>query len=142
MNCTEHSHSYFERLRPLKFQTKGWPSIKWDEFAIKDIINIVDLHCETPTTRQEKVSLQRRNRAINGFAIDKGVEWKLFAVQWKHSFQSASETDSGFRVRKDQRKHFAEGYTGAVCVRLLVEDDSDAVDSGIQINIVMQRASS
>ena len=37
--------------------------------------------------------------------------------------------------------------TGAVYVRLLVEDDSDEVDSGIHvrgffINIVMQRASS
>ena len=47
----------------------GRPS---NEFTIKDII-IVGLHCEkTPTVRQEKVSLQRRNRVISGFTIDKG----------------------------------------------------------------------
>ena len=54
------------------------PSNAWNEFAIKDII-IVGLQCETPITRQEKVSHQRRNRVINGFAIDKG--WNENSLQ-------------------------------------------------------------
>ena len=50
-------------------QRVGRPS---NESVIKDIV-IVGLQCEkTPTTRQEKISLQRRNRIISGFTIEKG----------------------------------------------------------------------
>ena len=60
-------------------QRVGRPS---NDFSIKDII-IVGLQCEkTPTTRQEKVSLQHKNRVISGFTIDKGWnEKKLFTVK-------------------------------------------------------------
>ena len=42
------------------------------------------LQCKkTPTTRQEKVSLPRRNRAISGFTIDKGWNEKTLADKVK-----------------------------------------------------------
>ena len=57
-----------------------------NEFTIKDII-IVALQCEkTPTTRQEKVSLQRRNRVISGFTIDKGWNEKSLYNRVKAQF--------------------------------------------------------
>ena len=51
-----------------------------NEFAIKDII-IVGLQCETAETHQRKVSLQRGNRVIGGFTIEKGWNEKLFTVK-------------------------------------------------------------
>ena len=61
----------------------GRPS---NEFATKDII-IVGLQCEkTPRTRQEKVSLQRRNRVISGFTIDKGWNEKTLYNKVKAQF--------------------------------------------------------
>ena len=41
---------------------------------------------KTPTTRQEKVSLQRRNRVISGFTIDKGWNEKTLADKVKAQF--------------------------------------------------------
>lgn len=50
-------------------QRVGRPS---NESVIKDIV-IVGLQCEkTPTTRQEKISHQHRNRVISRFTIEKG----------------------------------------------------------------------
>ena len=43
-----------------------------NEFAVKDIIIIVGLQCETAATHQRKVSLQGRNRVIGGFKLTKG----------------------------------------------------------------------
>ena len=66
------------RGRSNSTQRVGRPS---NEFAIKDII-IVGLQCKkTPTTRQEKVSLQHRNRVISGFTIDKGWNEKPFTIK-------------------------------------------------------------
>ena len=45
------------------------------------------LQCEkTPTTRQEKVSLQRRNRVISGLTIDKGWNEKTLDNKVKAQF--------------------------------------------------------
>lgn len=52
----------------------------------------------------------------------------------KECLRGASETDNGF-TDKDQSKHLLKSnapVTGPVYVRLLVEDDPDEVDSGIQ----------
>ena len=68
------------RGRSNSTQRVGRPS---NEFTIKDHnIIIVGLQCEkTPSTRQEKVSLQRRNRVISGFKIDKGWNKKPFITE-------------------------------------------------------------
>ena len=72
--CTPTSSS---TGRSNSTQRVGRPS---NEFAIKDII-IVGLQCDkTPTNRQEKVNLQRRNRVISGFTIDKGWNEKPFTI--------------------------------------------------------------
>ena len=134
------------RGRSNSTQRVGRPS---NEFTIKDII-IVGLQCEkTPTTRQEKVSLQRRNRVINGFTIDKGWNEKSLYNRVKAQFpEECKGTEfefvknvsgvlvkptlaSGVRINANiLLKSIAP--TGALCVRLLVEDDPDEVDSGIQ----------
>ena len=52
----------------------------------------------------------------------------------KECLRGASETANGFND-KDQSKHLLKSnapVTGPVYVRLLVEDDPDEVDSGIQ----------
>ena len=76
------------------------------------------LQCEkTPTTRQEKVSLQRRNRVISGFKIDKGWNEKTLDNKVKAHFPEeckgtefefvknvsggASETDIRFRGKEE-----------------------------------------
>jgi len=126
-------------------QRVGRPS---DESVIKDIV-IVGLQCEkTPTTRQEKISLQRRNRVISGFTIEKGWNEKTFYNRVKAQlpedckgieFEFVKNVSgvlmrptlaSGVRVNGNiLLKSIAS--TGAVYVRLLVEDDLEE-DSGIQ----------
>ena len=120
-----------------------------NDFSIKDII-IVGLQCEkTPTTRQEKVSLQQRNRIISGFTIDKGWNEKTLYNKVKAQFPEECKNiefefvknvsgvlvkpklASGVRINGNiLLKSIAS--TGAVYVRLLVEDDPDEEDSGIQ----------
>ena len=134
------------RGRSNSTQRVGRPS---NEFTIKDII-IVGLQCEKmPTTRQEKVSLQQRNRVISGFTIDKGWNEKslynrvkaLFPEECKGTEFEFVKNVSGVLVKPT----LASGVrinanvllksiapTGAVYVHLLVEDDPDEVDSGIQ----------
>ena len=134
------------RGRSNSTQRVGRPS---NEFAIKDIV-IVGLQCEkTPTTRQEKVSLQHRNRVISGFTIDKGWNEKTLYNKVKAQFPEECK-DIEFEFVKNisgvlVKPTLASGVringnillksiasTGAVYVRLLVEDDPDEVDSGIQ----------
>ena len=134
------------RGRSNSTQRVGRPS---NEFAIKDII-IVGLQCEkTPTTRQEKGSLQHRNRVISGFTIDKGWNEKTLYNKVKAQFPEECK-DIEFEFVKNisgvlVKPTLASGVringnillksiasTGAVYVRLLVEDDPDEVDSGIQ----------
>ena len=129
------------RGRSNSTQRVGRPS---NEFAIKDII-IVGLQCEkTPTTRQEKVSLQH-----SGFTIDKGWNEKTLYNKVKAQFPEECK-DIEFEFVKNisgvlVKLTLASGVringnillksiasTGAVYVRLLVEDDPDEVDSGIQ----------
>ena len=126
-------------------QRVGRPS---NESVIKDIV-IVGLQCEkTLTTRQEKISLQRRNRVISGFTIEKGWNEKTLYNRVKSrlredckgiEFEFAKNVSgalmrptlaSGVRVNGNiLPKSIAS--TGAVYVRLLVEDDLEE-DSGIQ----------
>lgn len=80
--CKEQTHrsstpTWSSRGRSTSTQrVGGGPS---NEFAIKDII-IVGLQCEiTPTTRQEKARLPRRNHVISGFPIDKGWNAKVLS---------------------------------------------------------------
>lgn len=130
------------RGRANSTQRVGRPS---KEFAIKDIV-IVGLQCEkTPTTRQEKVSLQRRNRVISGFNIDKGWNEKTLYNRVKAQFPEECKgiefefvkNVSGVLVKPT----LASGVridgnillrsivsSGAVYVRLLVEDNSDEED--------------
>ena len=126
-------------------QRVGRPS---DESVIKDIV-IVGLQCEkTPTTRQEKISLQSRNRVIGGFTIEKGWNEKTLYNRVKAQlpedckgieFEFVKNVSgalmrptlaSGVRVNGNiLLKSIAS--TGAVYVRLLVEDDLEE-DSVIQ----------
>lgn len=126
-------------------QRVGRPS---NESVIKDIV-IVGLQCEkTPTTRQEKISLQRRNRVISGFTIEKGWNEKTLYNRVKAQlpedckgieFEFVKNVSgalmrptlaSGVRVNGNiLLKSIAS--TGAVYVRLLVEDDLEE-DSVIQ----------
>ena len=130
------------RGRANSTQRVGRPS---KEFAIKDIV-IVGLQCEkTPTTRQEKVSLQRRNRVISGFNIDKGWNEKTLYNRVKAQFPEECKgiefefvkNVSGVLVKPT----LASGVridgnillrsiasSGVVYVRLLVEDNSDEED--------------
>ena len=102
---------------------------------------------KTPTTRQEKVSLQRRNRAISGLTIDKGWNEKTldnkvmaqFPEECKGTeFELVKENVSGVLVKpifasgvKSNGNILLESIasTGVVYVRLLREDDPDE-DSG------------
>ena len=103
------------------------------------------LQCENCTTRQEKVSLQRRNRIISGFTIDKGWNEKTLYNRVKAQFpEECKGTEFEFVKNVSGvllKPTLASGVrillksiapTGAVYVRLLVEDDPDEVDSGIQ----------
>ena len=106
------------------------------------------LQCEkTPTTRQEKVSLQSRNHVVSGLTIDKGWNEKnldnkvnaQFPEECKGTeFELVNKNVSGVVVKPI----FASGVTsngnillesiastGVVCVRLLLEGDPDE-DSG------------
>ena len=134
------------RGRSNSTQRVGRPS---NDFSIKDII-IVGLQCEkTPTTRQEKVSLQHRNRVISGFTIDKGWNEKTLYSKVKAQFPEKCKgiefefvknvagvlvkpkLASGVKINGNiLLKSIAS--TGAVYVRLLVEDDPDEVDGGTQ----------
>ena len=149
MQGTTHRRStptLSSRGRSNSTQRVGRPS---NEFAIKDII-IVGLQCDkTPTNRQEKVNLQRRNRVISGFTIDKGWNEKTLYNNVKAKFPEECKgiefefvknvsgvlvkpaLASGVRINGNiLLKSIAS--TGAVYVRLLVEDDPDEVDSGLQ----------
>ena len=126
-------------------QRVGRPS---NESVIKDIV-IVGLQCvKTPTTRQEKISLQRRNRVISGFTIEKGWNEKTLYNRVKAQlpedckgieFEFVKNVSGALmrptlasRVRVNGNillKSIAS--TGAVYVRLLVEDDLEE-DSVIQ----------
>jgi len=135
------------RDRSNSTQRVGRPS---NEFSIKDTI-IVGLQCEkTPTARQEKASLQRRNRVIGGFTTDKGWNEKTFYNKVKAQFPEDCRKGIEFEFVKNVsgalvKQTLASGVringntllksiasTGAVYVRLLVEDDPDEVDRGIQ----------
>ena len=106
------------------------------------------LQCEkTPTTRQEKVSLQSRNHVVSGLTIDKGWNEKnldnkvnaQFPEECKGTeFELVNKNVSGVVVKPI----FASGVTsngnillesiastGVVHVRLLLEDDPNE-DSG------------
>ena len=95
------------------------------------------------------ISLQHRNRVISGFTIDKGWNEKTLYNKVKAQFPEECK-DIEFEFVKNisgvlVKPTLASGVringnillksiasTGAVYVRLLVEDDPDEVDSGIQ----------
>ena len=105
---------------------------------------------KTPTTRQEKVSLQRRHRVISGFTIDKGWKEKTLDTKVKAQFPEefkGTEFEfvknvsgvlvdlifaSGVRINGNVLlKGIAS--TGVVHASLLVEDDPDEDSGFVQV---------